>query len=83
MTIQVLKEDIDNPYVTTLSNPISRALQRATGRLWYVFDGTTIRQMRSPLQPLPLPRQVASWWDGYKTKGSEVVLPFEFELNLE
>ncbi|MDQ3814512.1 MAG: hypothetical protein M3347_11245, partial [Armatimonadota bacterium] len=78
--------DIRNPYVTTLSNPISRAIQRTTGQFCYVFDGTSVRPMKSPLHSIALPRQVSRWWrqyQEYKDKDLRVVPPIEFELDFQ
>ena len=86
MKVQVSEADIQNPYITALSNPISHALQRTTGQLWYVFDSASIRPMRSPLQSIALPRPVSRWWRQYqehKDKDLKAVPPIEFELELD
>ena len=86
MTIRVTQDDLRNPYLTTLSNPISRALLRATGQWWYVFDGTSIRQMSAPLRHIRLPREVARWWQEYrdhKDQDWQTVPPLEFEIELQ
>ena len=85
MTIRVTEEDLRNPYLTTLSNPISRALLRATGQWWYVFNGTSIRQMSEPLHNIRLPREVSRWWQEYREhidQNLQDVPPLEFEIEL-
>ena len=86
MKIQVTESDLRNPYITTLNNPISQAIYRTTGQLWYVFDSASIRPMRSPLQSIALPRQVSRWWQQYqehRDKDVRVVPPIEFELEID
>jgi hypothetical protein len=80
MKIQVTEEDLRTQYVTALNNPISIALRRVTGRLWYVFDGTSIHCTTSPQRPISLPRKVASWWQDYKN--STTLSPIEFEVDI-
>jgi hypothetical protein len=79
--VQVNPTDIPASYITTLNNPISHAVQKATGKMWYVFDGTSIRQMVSPLQPIALPGTVARWWRQYRDLGAAP--PIEFDLDIQ
>jgi len=86
MKIQVTEDDLRNPYLTTLSNPISRAILRITGQWWYVFDGTSVRQMSAPLHYVRLPREVSHWWQEYrqhKDQDLHAVPPIEFEIDLK
>ena len=79
--VQVNPTDIPLTYITTLNNPISHAMQKATGKMWYVFDGTNIRQMESPLHPINLPGTVARWWQQYRDSGAAP--PIEFDLDIQ
>jgi hypothetical protein len=81
MKIQVTEEDLRTQYVTALNNPISIALRRVTGRLWYVFDGTSISCTTSPQRPIHLPRKVSVWWQEYRSSTSPS--PIEFELDIK
>ena len=81
MKIQVTEDDLHTQYVTALNNPISIALRRVTGRLWYVFDGTSIYCTTSPQCPINLPRKVALWWQEYGS--SATPSPIEFELDIK
>lgn len=80
MKIHVTEKDLRCPCVTALHNPISLALRRETGDFWYVFDGSTIRRMIAPLEPISLPAQVSQWWHAYK--GLRSVHPIEFEVDV-
>ncbi len=81
MKIRVTEEDLRTQYVTALNNPISIAMRRVTGKLWYVFDGTSIYCTSAPQRPISLPRKVSLWWQEYKTTPSPS--PIEFELDIK
>jgi hypothetical protein len=81
MKIKVTQEDLQTQYITALNNPISIALCRVTGRLWYVFDGTSIYCTRALQRPINLPPKVALWWQDYKSTATPS--PIEFELDIK
>ncbi|HVF84874.1 MAG TPA: hypothetical protein VM821_02745 [Abditibacteriaceae bacterium] len=69
--------DLSVPYITALNNPISMALQRVTGRMWYVFDGHSVCCTREPLRAIGLPPKVSRWWQEFQTTGNTSLLDFE------
>ncbi|HEX8237926.1 MAG TPA: hypothetical protein VF600_18445 [Abditibacteriaceae bacterium] len=81
MKIRVTEEDLRTQYITALNNPISIALRRVTGKLWYVFDGTSTYCTTALQRPVNLPRKVAMWWQDYKNSTSPS--PIEFELDIK
>lgn len=80
MKVSVTESDLKDRYVTALNNPISLALLRLTGTLWYSFDGRTVCSMREPLRQIGLPPKVALWWQEFHT--CETPSPLEFTLEL-
>lgn len=80
MKIQVTEADLRTQYVTALNNPISIALRRVTGKLWYVFDGSSIHCTSFPQRSISLPRKVELWWQDYRNTATPS--PIEFELDL-
>ncbi len=90
MKISVSETDCRDPYVTAINNPISAALHRKTGRLWYVFDGHSIACTREPLQQITLPPKVSRWWREFQNsdfqnpdKPAPSLLEFELEIKYE
>lgn len=86
MKISVVEKDLRDPYVpyvTALNNPISTALQRETGRMWYVFDGQSVCCTREPLRAIGLPAKVSRWWQEFQTTENPAPLDFELELAWE
>ncbi len=81
MKISVSENDLRDTYVTALNNPISLALHRVTGSLWYVFDGSSVCCTREPLRPIGLPPKVALWWREFHM--AENPSPLEFYLEIE
>jgi hypothetical protein len=79
--IHITEKDLQSSCVTALNNPISSALRRETGTLWYAFDGTTIRRTASPLEPIRLPSKMARWWQSYKDL--QAAYPIEFEVDID
>lgn len=83
MKISVAENDLRDPcvpYVTALNNPISTALQRVTGRMWYVFDGHSVCSAHEPLRAIDLPPKVSRWWQEFQVTGNPSPLEFELEL---
>ena len=86
MKVSVIEKDLRDPYVvyvSALHNPISTALQRVTGRMWYVFDGHSVCCTREPLRAIGLPPKVSRWWQEYQTSGNSSPLEFELEVAWE
>ncbi len=80
MKISIRENDCRSSYVTAINNPISLALHRETGRLWYFFDGRNVSCTREPLRQISLPPQVSQWWREFQSDRDATAAPLEFEL---
>ena len=78
MIITICEEDISQSASGIIDNPVARALGRATGARWKVWDGRVAQEMHAPHRVVALPRQVHSAWD----EGAEAnqFQPFSFDL---
>ena len=84
--VLISENDCRDSYVTAINNPISLALHRVTGRLWYVFDGQSICCTREPLRQISLPLKVSLWWREFQNSDSQnpsQAAPLEFELEIK
>jgi len=70
--------DIKEAGRTATDNPITRALRRATGTKWCIFQGNTAYALTPPHRSLSLPDIVREHWEQYQDSGR--MQPFEFDL---
>ncbi len=78
MTITVCDDDIAQSAAGVIDNPIARALTRATGSRWKVWDGRVAQEMQAPHRVIALPSQVHAAWDQSTTASQ--FRPFSFIL---
>lgn len=81
MNVEVTAQDIRSGGRGTVDNPITRALTRATGTKWCIFQGNIAYGLTPPHRSLPLPAEVCSRWQNYQNWG--YLEPFAFDLGLD
>jgi len=74
-------DDIDSGGGSAIDNPLARALQRATGRLWFVWESNIAYEMRPPYRNVPLPASLSGLLHRYLNTG--LMKPLEFEIELD
>jgi len=81
MKILVQEEDIQSAGPGIIGNPIARAMSRATGARWRVWDGRVAQEMSSPYRVVKLPASVGFAWDSHSDLSQ--MAPFAFEVELD
>ena len=82
MKVSVTKDDIRGARAHALENPITRAIRRATGQTWIVFNGTTAYLRTQPFGSVSLPYEVFQQWQRHYVTGSWQTFDFEFDYIL-
>ena len=58
--------------------PVARALNRATGDRWAVYDGCAMKMFERPIRLHPLPELVTRFVRGFDSGATVTPLSFEF-----
>jgi predicted ATP-grasp superfamily ATP-dependent carboligase len=78
MVIEITKDDISWAQVYDLDEPLTHAIARQAGGLWYVVEDEIAYEMVWPYRNLPLPAEVTQYLETFhKTKDAP---PLEAEL---
>jgi hypothetical protein len=80
MQVRVTEEDIRGAIPSGLHNPVSRALERETGRKWFVWESGMAMEMQAPHRHLPLTAEINDLLLIYLSCGGMEPFEFEFEL---